>query len=62
VVILHHDLPNLTKEDLAIYLDVLQESTLSWKPGEDHRLIVAFPKELESAVLGVLHDLEKGKE
>lgn len=56
VVVLHHDLPNLAKEDLFIYLDVLQECTESWKPGEEHKLVIAFPKDVESAVLNILGD------
>jgi hypothetical protein len=56
VVILHHDLPKLPKADLSIYLNILQECTRSWKPGEDHQLIVAFPKDCETEVLDILND------
>jgi RNAse (barnase) inhibitor barstar len=56
VVILHRDLPNLAKEDLSHYLDVLRESTKSWKPGEQHELVVAFPKSVETTVHNLLID------
>ena len=56
VVVLHHDLPKLPKEDLSIYLDILRECMGSWKPGEDHQLVVAFPEGVETAVLNVLND------
>lgn len=59
VILLHHDLPNLETDDLAIYLDVLQECTESWKPGEHHKLVVAFPNEAEIQVLNILHELRE---
>jgi hypothetical protein len=43
VVLLHADLPQLPREDLRIYLEVLAESVASWEPGEPHSLEVVFP-------------------
>ena len=55
VVVFHHDLPRLPKDDLVTYLDILRECTGSWEPGEDHELVVAFPEECQSSVLGAMN-------
>jgi hypothetical protein len=44
VIIVHVDLPVLGEEDLATYLDVLDQAAKDWKPGEEHELIVLFPR------------------
>jgi len=56
VVIAHDDLPDLPREDLNIYLDVLKECTSSWKAADDHELVVAFPKKFQTAVVKILID------
>jgi hypothetical protein len=50
-VILHADLPQLQKDDLAIYLEVLADSVESWKPGEEHVLTVVFPENVRDGIL-----------
>ncbi|SRR6266852_8032618 len=44
VFLIHEDVPSLSGPDLANYLDVLDESVRSWKPKEDHQLVVVFPE------------------
>ncbi|HOY59215.1 MAG TPA: barstar family protein [Verrucomicrobiota bacterium] len=44
VVLIHEDLPTLTSTDLVNYVEVLEECVRSWKPNENHRLVVMFPE------------------
>jgi RNAse (barnase) inhibitor barstar len=44
IVIVHQDLPNLEEAYLVNYLGVLVEGVCSWKPNEEHRLIIIFPE------------------
>lgn len=44
IVLIHEDLPTLTSTDLVNYVEVLDESVRSWKPNENHRLVVVFPE------------------
>jgi RNAse (barnase) inhibitor barstar len=44
VVIIHQDVPALTGADLVNYAEVLDECVRSWKPSEEHRLVVVFPQ------------------
>lgn len=44
VVLIHEDLPTLASTDLVNYVEVLDECVRSWKPNENHRLVVVFPK------------------
>jgi hypothetical protein len=43
VVLLHADVPHLSREDLRTYFDVLAECVASWAPGDAHSLKVVFP-------------------
>lgn len=54
VILIHHDLPKLAKEELSIYLNVLRQGTESWKQGEDHELVIAFPKSVENEVRNIV--------
>ncbi len=40
VVLLHADLPKLSRQDLRTYLDVPAECAASWTPGDEHSLKV----------------------
>lgn len=42
IVLAHEDLPAMSEGDLRIYLEVLRDAVLDWKPGESHRLEVIF--------------------
>lgn len=51
IVILHSSFPlELQEADTRVYLDILDNCVKSWKPGEEHELIVAFPIESQEAV------------
>lgn len=43
VVLLHADVPKLSRQDLRTYFDVLAECVASWAPGDEHSLRVVFP-------------------
>lgn len=58
VVMAHYDLPSLPKEELSTYLGILRECIANWKPCENHQLVVAFPKGVETVVLQILKDQE----
>lgn len=51
IVLVHEDLPDLGRDDLAIYLDVLEEAVNDWGPDEDHQFEVVFPLDARSAIL-----------
>ena len=53
VVIIHQDLPPLPPKSLSIYLDVLSNCVSSWKPGEQHQLLVFFPPNMQEAIRAV---------
>nr|AIA19069.1 Barstar (barnase inhibitor) [uncultured bacterium] len=48
VIIAHEDLPQLDRDALVIYLEILCDCVAGWNGQKGHELIVAFPK----AVLG----------
>ena len=50
VILLHQDVPTLSPPDTVQYLDVLRESAVDWKPGEEHELVVVFPERFEEVV------------
>lgn len=54
IVISHEELPSLDKQDLKVYLEILADSCLDWKPDEEHRLEVVFPKSLRVEILSLL--------
>lgn len=42
VIIVHDDLPSLPPSEMKIYLEVLRDSILDWKPAEPHCLEAIF--------------------
>ena len=42
IVIIHDDLPELDALEMRIYLEVLSDAIVDWKPGEEHSLKVVF--------------------
>ncbi len=50
IYLIHSDLPSLGDTDTKIYLEVLEKAVQDWKNGDEHSLIVTFPKEIEEAV------------
>lgn len=60
VAIVHADVPFSAKgTNRAAYLGVLQNAVSSWKKGEAHELIVAFPSPLADSVTAALTDESK---
>jgi RNAse (barnase) inhibitor barstar len=56
VVLAHRDLPNLPKEDLKTYLEVLRDASEDWQPGEAHELRIVLPLAAKSEVIRLLSD------
>ena len=54
VLIVHEDLPSLDPEVLKMYLSLLVDCVLDWKPADEHELIVAFPKKREAEILRLI--------
>ena len=54
VVLLHEDLPQLDAKEISIYLSVLSSGVKDWKVGEDHELVVAFPKDARKAISDII--------
>lgn len=44
IVLVHKALPSLEDKTLTVYLEILSDSCLDWKPGEDHKFEVVFPE------------------
>ncbi|KVM51910.1 hypothetical protein WK11_17035 [Burkholderia ubonensis] len=42
IVIVHDELPELSTVEMRIYLEVLRDAVVDWKPGEAHSLQVVF--------------------
>lgn len=58
VVLIHETIPDLPHEDLKIYIDILRDSVLSWKPGEEHSLEVVFKESHREAIEKILTEIE----
>ncbi|WP_338640930.1 barstar family protein [Burkholderia pyrrocinia] len=50
VVIIHEELPDLVFSEMKIYLEVLRDAVLDWKPGESHLLQVVFDERDRSKI------------
>jgi len=57
VIIVHDDLPELEPSEMKIYLDVLHDAVVDWKPDEVHSLQVVFD-ERDRACIELM--MEKG--
>ncbi|HUO06485.1 MAG TPA: hypothetical protein VMU16_14900 [Candidatus Binataceae bacterium] len=53
IVILHRYLPQLDKNDLAYYLDILSTAVQDWKSSKAHELIVAFPPKARDTIAAI---------
>jgi hypothetical protein len=54
VVLVHEDLPLFSENDIWMYLDILSSSITDWKDGENHKLIVWFPKDYKERIISVI--------
>ncbi len=55
--IVHADCPELESErQRRMYLDVLKDAVLDWKPGEEHTLRVTFPLHAQGVVTALLSE------
>ena len=55
IVIVHEAFPlSLRNSDLRIYLSILESCIKSWKPGEEHELIAAFPAQSRKTIADIL--------
>ena len=50
VIIVHEDLPPLSKDELTVYADVLRSCIRHWKPEDDHELVAVFPEAARKAL------------
>nr|WP_282187675.1 barstar family protein [Pseudomonas sp. MWU12-2020] len=53
IVLVHESLPELPRDDLKIYLEILRDSVLDWIGDDGRELEVVF-KEVDRAVVGSL--------
>ncbi|QYY31138.1 MULTISPECIES: barstar family protein [Cupriavidus] len=56
IVLIHPELPMLPESDLKIYLRLLRDSVLDWRPEEAHHFDVVFAKSEEETVERLLCD------
>lgn len=55
VVLVHAELPQLSEDELSMYLDVLAECVDDWGSSDDidHQFVVVFPEAASSAVSAI---------
>ncbi len=56
ILLIHPELPMLPELELKIYLRLLRDSVLDWRPEEAHRFDVVFAKSDEETVERLLSD------
>lgn len=56
IVLVHLGLPVLPEQQLRIYLRLLRDSVLNWRPGEAHRFDVVFAESDQKTVEGLLRE------
>ncbi|WP_175931869.1 MULTISPECIES: barstar family protein [unclassified Burkholderia] len=56
IVLVHPDLPLLQQSELKIYLRLLRDSVLDWRPDEAHRFEVVFAESDKEAVERMLRE------
>jgi RNAse (barnase) inhibitor barstar len=58
IFLVHEDLPALSNADLMQYIEVLDESVLSWKTKKNHSLVVVFPESCRRRIEQVADEIE----
>lgn len=56
IVLVHSGLPGLQQSELKIYLRLLRDSVLDWRPGEAHRFEVVFAESDKEAIERLLRE------
>jgi hypothetical protein len=55
IIIIHSELPLKQKKgDIRTYLEILRDAVGSWKPSEEHELVVLFPTGLYEQIRTLL--------
>jgi RNAse (barnase) inhibitor barstar len=54
VLIVHDDVPVLAPSEMKIYLEVLRDAVVDWKPGEAHALQVVFDEKERARIQDAL--------
>jgi RNAse (barnase) inhibitor barstar len=61
IKIIHLDLPNLSKDELEIYIATLYDSVTEWKNGTEHILEVYFQIEYKDSIEAIIkHSKQEG--
>lgn len=60
VVLWHKSLPDLPRDQLKIYLEVLSDAVEDWRPDEAHELVALFPPDCRAEIQQVLDDSHCG--
>lgn len=55
ITLVHTSLPNLSVDELIIYIEIIFESVESWEEGDSHYFKVIFPKETEEVINNIRH-------
>ncbi len=56
IVLMHDKLPNIPEAQLKIYIEILGDAVLSWKPEEEHEFEVVFPESCRSNIEKMLSE------
>jgi len=56
ILLVHQELPKLSSEELKVYLRLLRDAILDWRPGEAHRFGVVFSLVDKESVERLLRD------
>ena len=54
IMLIHSDLPTLTKEELRIYLEILADTVAGWENDAKHTFCVFFPIKYKEQIIGAL--------
>ncbi|MDT0178006.1 barstar family protein [Enterobacter sp. BRE11] len=54
IIIVHDVLPNISKKDLKIYLEILRDTALNWRDYDQHTLEVVFQEKDREHITNIL--------
>jgi RNAse (barnase) inhibitor barstar len=54
IIIVHEQLPSLSRQDLRTYLEILTNAVGMWKKTNEHSLKIFFPEEARSTIREIL--------
>lgn len=60
ILLIHEDPTLLTREDLAVYLDILEDTAKLWEGFGEHKLVAIFTKSAQNYLSSILRNRQSG--